>query len=326
MMKRYKHLNAILLFLLMVALFPAFAFAMENMDQKVALTIFYQNETIPIVGAPFEIYQVATLDEYGEFGITEEFSKYNVEIPDKNEAAWKTLAATLEGYVLRDQMVSFDHGVTNENGVLSFPTEGKKLTQGLYLILGRRFTQDGRYFDAAPSMVILPELDAQTKASIYDVKVNPKFHSEEVPKEPTAVTRKVLKIWDDDGYEKERPQNISVQLLEDGKVCDTVILNADNNWRYSWTNLENNHSWTIVEKEMDSYSVKMTREGITFVLTNTYDGDSDIPATKETSDVSSGKKLPQTGQLWWPVPVLLCMGLLFVVLGLMFRGDGRNEK
>ena len=30
---------------------------------------------------------------------------------------------------------------------------------------------------------------------------------------------------------------------------------------------------------------------------------------------SSGGKLPQTGQLWWPVPVLAGAGLVLVVVG-----------
>lgn len=34
---------------------------------------------------------------------------------------------------------------------------------------------------------------------------------------------------------------------------------------------------------------------------------------------SSGGKLPQTGQLWWPVPVLLTAGLLLILLGCICR-------
>lgn len=35
--------------------------------------------------------------------------------------------------------------------------------------------------------------------------------------------------------------------------------------------------------------------------------------------------LPQTGLLWWPVPVLLALGLLFVVIGLTRRRSSRDE-
>lgn len=36
----------------------------------------------------------------------------------------------------------------------------------------------------------------------------------------------------------------------------------------------------------------------------------------------SGSKLPQTGQLWWPVPVLICMGLGCIAVGLIRRREG----
>jgi len=37
------------------------------------------------------------------------------------------------------------------------------------------------------------------------------------------------------------------------------------------------------------------------------------------------KVLPQTGQLWWPVPVLLLAGLVLVVVGLARRKEDKYE-
>ena len=36
--------------------------------------------------------------------------------------------------------------------------------------------------------------------------------------------------------------------------------------------------------------------------------------------------LPQTGVLWWPVPILLCTGLLFCIIGAIKRRLRKNEK
>ena len=36
-------------------------------------------------------------------------------------------------------------------------------------------------------------------------------------------------------------------------------------------------------------------------------------------------KLPQTGQLWWPVPILISAGLLCITAGLLRRRGNRNE-
>lgn len=48
-----------------------------------------------------------------------------------------------------------------------------------------------------------------------------------------------------------------------------------------------------------------------------------VPApTEKPSTPSGGGKLPQTGQLWWPVPVLICMGLGCIAVGLIRRREG----
>ena len=50
---------------------------------------------------------------------------------------------------------------------------------------------------------------------------------------------KVKKVWNDaddqDGY---RPDDVTVNLLADGKIIDTVTLSEENEWSYSWTKLD----------------------------------------------------------------------------------------
>lgn len=54
--------------------------------------------------------------------------------------------------------------------------------------------------------------------------------------------------------------------------------------------------------------------------------DETTSATEETGETQpSGTKLPQTGQLWWPVPVLLVMGILFLLLDVLRRRGTRYE-
>ena len=43
------------------------------------------------------------------------------------------------------------------------------------------------------------------------------------------------------------------------------------------------------------------------------------PNKTTKSSTPSGDKLPQTGQLWWPVPVLLMAGLLLIIFGWVCR-------
>lgn len=48
--------------------------------------------------------------------------------------------------------------------------------------------------------------------------------------------------------------------------------------------------------------------------------------TQKPSTPSGGGKLPQTGQLWWPVPVLICMGLGCIAVGLIRRREGSERN
>ncbi len=54
-----------------------------------------------------------------------------------------------------------------------------------------------------------------------------------------------------------------------------------------------------------------------------------IKSTKSTKTTKTTtttiEKLPQTGQLWWPVPVMLFGGLIFVAVGLRLLLDNRKE-
>lgn len=325
-MKMNKRLISICLSLLLVfMLLPVSALAAGriDLDQDVGLTITYQDYGTPLSGAVFNIYLVATVNAYGELETTEQFKIFNVDIPGKADDTWRALASTLEGYVLRDNIAATDSGKTDRNGQIAFPTGGKRLTAGLYLVLGERHTQDGYRYDATPFMAMLPSLDKENNVWSYDVAVSPKFDRSKIPGSSgdDTITRKVLKLWEDKGQEKDRPEKVIVQLLRDGKVFDTVTLNAANNWRYTWTALDNGYSWTVVEKETDNYTVEVTQEGITFVVKNTHN--EDIPDEPTTPTKPT---LPQTGQLWWPVPVLIAAGLLFVVIGLLRRRGAADEK
>lgn len=50
------------------------------------------------------------------------------------------------------------------------------------------------------------------------------------------------------------------------------------------------------------------------------------PTKTAQGSTSSGKKLPQTGQLWWPVPILISGGLLCIAIGLVLRRRVENEE
>lgn len=143
----------------------------------------------------------------------------------------------------------------------------------------------------------------------------------------------VVKVWDDTGKTSSRPKSVTMQLLKDGQLYDTVTLNADNNWRHTWKGLDRKYMWQVVETTVPSgYTVCIDREGTAFVVTNTAKGTGSSsssnkpPVTPTTPNGNNGgggngngngggSKLPQTGMLWWPVPVLAAAGMVVFVIG-----------
>lgn len=297
---------------------PAWAAGFIDTGKEVSLTIVARQGETDIQGAQFAVYLVATYDQYGEISVTEDFDRFNLDIRGENDALWNQMIPVLEGWANTAELVPADSGATDDNGVLRIPTGDQKLAQGLYLVVGRSHTQDGTVYTPASFLVSLPGRSAEDDSWVYDVSVAPKFESH--PEKTDTISRKVLKIWEDKGYENKRPREITVYLFKDGAIYDTVVLSEENGWSHTWEGLDPNAKWSIAENAMKDYAVEIVREGITFVITNRY-ADAPPPPTKP-----GGGKLPQTGQLWWPVPVLFALGLALLVIGMARRRGSEYEE
>ena len=134
-----------------------------------------------------------------------------------------------------------------------------------------------------------------------------------------------MKIWKEEEGGDNRPSEIILQLLKDGDVYGEAVLSRENNWRYRWTGLPKAAQWTVVEKTVpDGYTVEVERNGNTFGVTNTRietpsptpEPEASIPPTPTQPPEN---KVPQTGQLWWPVPLLAMAGILFLVIGMVLK-------
>ena len=68
--------------------------------------------------------------------------------------------------------------------MLRFPQDGKKLEQGLYLIVGGSARQNGYSYTLSSCLVFLPSEDAERKNWNYEVIVCPKFTKTDIPVTP----------------------------------------------------------------------------------------------------------------------------------------------
>lgn len=379
MAKLSKRLLPLLLCLACAAaLFPITARAAGAVDttKDAQLTIRYQQDGTPIAGVNFDLYRVAKVDETGTFYVVEPFSKYPLQFQGLDSTQWKNLAEMLRTYAHQDSVAPVVSGATQSTGQVTF----SQLTPGLYLAVARNFSQGGYDYSTEPFLVALPTRDKDTDTWVYQTTATAKFTRSRQPSgdKPSkeTVERKVLKTWKDEG---DHPDSVVIQLLKNGAVYDTVTLNDANNWRYTWSNLDKYENgtlidWQVTEVAVSGYTVSVSQEGVTFLVTNTKEEpttpsdpshpddpdepiidipDDDIPTTdlpdlpedpttdipdddtpkgpaepdqpSKTTTTTKKDKLPQTGALWWPVPVLAAGGLLCLILGVVTKKGNEDE-
>ncbi|MGM9603089.1 MAG: Cna B-type domain-containing protein [Faecousia sp.] len=302
----------LLLLAAMVMFFPITALAAGDIDFSCArsLTVVAVYDGKAISGMQFDAYLIATVDEYGNLTVTEDYEDYGDDFNsgDKSDEQWQSMAQNLAQKIMLDDTLTPSYSsVTDENGAAAFPD----IPMGLYLIMGSSMEKDGYVYATSPFFAMVPEQDLTTNTWNYHVTAHAKL-----AKSPLLVDFEVIKIWKDDCHKQQRPQSITITLICDAEAYDTVTLPYNGAWSYTWENLEANHQWTVTEEKAEGYLPGVIqREGNTFLVTNTCD-----KPTPPDPDI------PQTGQLWWPVPVLIAAGMLFVVIGLFYRRGTGNEK
>ena len=243
-----KRAMCILLALVLAVLLPVSAAAAGPIqtDRPAGMTIEYLDQGTPLVGVQFRIYQIAEVDAYGELTVASPFDRYPIRLDGNTEEDWLVLGSTLEGYILRDEIPASDWGETDEQGRVEFPNQTEYLEQGLYLVMGQRHVQAGAEYEMQPFLVLLPTMDEITNEWNYVVTVRPKFIKRNPDEDDETVKRSVLKIWECSCETPCHPDQIEVQLLRDGEVYETVILNDENDWSYSWEDLDASYEWQIV--------------------------------------------------------------------------------
>lgn len=311
-----------------------------DLDKKGTVGLAYQYDKTILPGVKVHLYRIAKINASGEFTLLSPYddnSRFPVtdinHITDQQQ--WDALIKPLSAYIYSNGVTADAEGTSDADGKVSF----SGLELGLYLIVSDTLRQTDCTYTFSSFLTSVPGLDADDNwtDSVYDVVGVPKCEKTINPKQ---VSYNVYKRWNDSGYEGQRPSSISVSIYLDGTLYQTQTLSAANNWTYSWTYQEG-HVFTIAESTGGSYSVALSESGNDFILTNTYNpnypdyppDNPDNPGTPDNPVTPSGqvaganrtpvstagtgakpavlgaKRLPQTGQLWWPVPILALAGM-----------------
>lgn len=296
---------------LMILLQPLCVFARGlDTSRKCNLELTYSSESTAFPDLEIRVYRVARTTGLGIFEKVAPYDRYPVEVTNiTSQTEWNEVATTLRGYVQVDGIQPYSITRTDGEGRASF----ENLETGLYLVAGvTAQTADETYvfFDF---MLSLPGV--QDGVYTYDVSAKPKSRKTGPSDDPVTYT--VLKLWKDEGHENRRPADVTVDLLQDGAVVETVILNARNDWKYSFQCEDGKSTWTVVERNVPKgYAVKVIDKGTSFVIVNTWEQPPvDPPETGETFPL----------RLY--IVVTCFAGFLLLILGVTFgRKSHEQEK
>ena len=254
-----------------------------------SITIRYSREGQPIAGAAFQLYRME-----GTF-----------------EDARQAYAAILES-----GQAPMAQAKTDDAGSTAF----SNLEDGTYLLTGTPHRVGNKILHVEATLYTLPCAD-ETGAPTGHITVEPKFSQEE----DESLEYRVLVIWEG---EQPHPDAAVLRLYRNGVLDRTVTLDKAANWQYTWQETDPTAVWTVVEAVPAGYTCAYHREGNTFVVINTPEKEDPTDPTEtapEETTQPSQPKLPQTGQLWWPVPILALSGFVLLVLGWLRRKESRDE-
>lgn len=333
-----RRIIMLLTFLLTTCLAPAFPALAQGGG---TLKLQYDR-----AGTEFQIYRVAEKSG-GGYALTDAFQDYSVEIPGDS---WRDAAATLAAYAARDRLVSDASGQTAGDGVTF-----SGLETGLYLVVGKAAYSGGTIYTPVPFLI---EVSPSATAT-----ANVKYEESADGGSDDGIAVKVRKAWSGDSAQS-RPASVTVQLLANGALVDSVALSEANGWAHTWENLNSGCRYQVTEEAVpDGYAVSVSQLGNTFTVTNSAvssgsPGESDDPGTPGAPDAPNNPNepntpdtpyeptvpdnadgssdpdipgdpnttgLPDTGQLWWPAPILLVLGGTLIFAGRAKCRKGRHD-
>ena len=230
------------------------------------------------------------------------------------EVDWVFLAECIEYEKLTVHKVWDDNGYPNrpDSVTVHLLRDGEKYEE-VELSKDNQWTYTWDDLDDRYQWSVKEEVPAGYEAS-YKTEDNKVFitnfmdYEPVVPAEPVDLT--VKKVWSDENDKLDiRPDSVTVTLYNGDAAVEKVTLGAWNNWSYTWTDLDGNDDWSVLET------------GIPKGYTPSYRTNGDVVTITNTAT------LIQTGQLNWPIPVLGSLGVLMIFFGIfMMRKKKKTEN
>lgn len=237
--------------------------AAANANGSITVTYQYQDAALNL--ATVNLYYLADWSAKSGYTPTGDFAdhgKYPVDwdILNADQQTLRDFANTMAGYIAVNKPAADNTLKTDSAGVTTF----NQLKDGLYLAVVAPYEGNVLTCQTAAMLVALPNVHKNADEQ-RTLSIEPKADCAV----PPTTTISVNKVWKDKNSAK-RPESVKMNLLQDGKIYDSIMLNNANDWKYTWTGLQAKHEYTVVEANVPgNYTALIDRENNDYTVTNT---------------------------------------------------------
>ena len=230
-----------------------------------SLTVTYQYQKAALNNADINLYRLADWSAKGGYTPTGDFANHTAypvdwDILNADQQTLRDFANTMAGYIAVNKPAAENTLKTDSAGVATF----NQLKDGLYLAVVAPYQGNVLTCQTAAMLVALPNVHKDA-AEQRTLSIEPKADCAV----PPTTTISVTKVWKDKDQSK-RPESVTMNLLQDGKIYDSIMLNNANGWKYTWKGLQAKHEYTVVEANVPgNYTALVDRENNDYTVTNT---------------------------------------------------------
>lgn len=230
-----------------------------------SLTVTYQYQKAALNNADISLYRLADWSAKGGYTPTGDFANHTAypvdwDILNADQQTLRDFANTMAGYIAVNKPAAENTLKTDSAGVATF----NQLKDGLYLAVVAPYQGNVLTCQTAAMLVALPNVHKDA-AEQRTLSIEPKADCAV----PPTTTISVTKVWKDKDQSK-RPESVTMNLLQDGKIYDSIMLNNANDWKYTWKGLQAKHEYTVVEANVPgNYTALVDRENNDYTVTNT---------------------------------------------------------
>lgn len=258
---------------------------------SVSIILKESSEDIPVEGVELTIFKIANATDKNNNLFYEYVENLNNCKADLTNLENDNLTSEILECI-KDKELDSIKEITNGEGIVKF----NNLDLGLYLVMQTNIVTGYSKIDSF--LVNIPKtIDG---IWTYDIEAVPKV---DIIRLFDLTVEKVWGVSNDNDI----PNKVTIELLKNNEVIDTIELSKENNWTYTWEQIEKSDEYSVREINIPiGYTASYRMEGNKFIVTNT-------------------KTLVQTGQELWLTLLLAFIGLLFIATGIVCEKRKKYE-